>query len=145
MKKTGKVRVIMTVKLDAISRLAAAIAAAGAASILSGAAMAGDQSQSDRCVRIGSISGYSVIDDRNLILRSGASNYFLVTTATRCAGLNFGVEIATSITGNQRICQPMSEFVIPEDGWRCRIASIEEVDSDDAARAIVEERRLSGN
>jgi len=96
--------------------------------------------QEDRCVQIGSISGYSVIDDRNLILRSGASSFFLVTTATRCAGLNFGVEIATSINGNQRICQPMNEFVIPDDGWRCRIASIQSVEGEDAAREIVSQR-----
>ena len=70
----------------------------------------------------------------------GRAAFFLVTTATRCAGLNFGVEIATSINGNQRICQPMNEFVIPDDGWRCRIASIQEVDSEEAAREIVEQR-----
>lgn len=135
----------MAAKLETISRIAAAIAAAGAAITLSGTAMAGESVQSDRCVQIGTISGYSVIDDRHLILRSGARNFFLVTTATRCSGLNFGVEIATSITGNQRICQPMSEFVIPDDGWRCRIASIEAVDSEDAARTLVQERRESGN
>ncbi|GGB83650.1 MULTISPECIES: DUF6491 family protein [Glycocaulis] len=135
----------MVVKFGAKSRIAAAIAAAGAAITLSGAALAGGTIQSERCVQIGSISGYSVIDDRHLILRSGASSFFLVTTATRCSGLNFGVEIATSITGNQRICQPMSEFVIPDDGWRCRIASIEAVENEDAARALVEERRQSAN
>ena len=135
----------MTVKLGAISRIGAAIAAAGAAITLSGTAMAGGSAQSDRCVYVGNISGYSVIDDRHLILRSGASSFFLVTTATRCAGLNFGVEIATSIRGNQRICQPMSEFVIPDDGWRCRIASIEEVEDEDSARALVEERERNAN
>ncbi|KPP82536.1 MAG: hypothetical protein HLUCCA04_00330 [Oceanicaulis sp. HLUCCA04] len=130
----------MTAKSLTIACRRAAIAAALAAITLSGAASAGSLMQEDRCVRIGSISGYSVIDDRNLVLRSGASSFFLVTTATRCAGLNFGVEIATSINGNQRICQPMNEFVIPDDGWRCRIASIQEVDSEEAAREIVEQR-----
>lgn len=135
----------MKVKHEAITRLAAAIAAAGAAITLSGTAMASAQAQADRCVQIGSISGYSVIDDRHLILRSGARNLFLVTTATRCAGLSYGVQIATSITGNQRICQPMSEFVIPDDGWRCRIASIEAVESEEEARTIIEQRRQSGS
>lgn len=131
----------MMANFKALSRLAAAIAVAAAAITLPGAAMAAGQSQPDRCVQIGNVNGYSVIDDRHLVLRSGVRGFFLVTTATRCAGLNYGVEIATSITGNQRICQPMSEFVIPDDGWRCRIASIEQVESEDAARAIVEERR----
>lgn len=130
----------MTAKSLIIACRHAAIAAAFAAITLPGAASAGSLMQEDRCVQIGSISGYSVIDDRNLVLRSGASSFFLVTTATRCAGLNFGVEIATSINGNQRICQPMNEFVIPDDGWRCRIASIQAVESEDAAREIVSQR-----
>lgn len=135
----------MTMKLETISRIGAAIAAAGAAITLCGTAMASGQSQSERCVQIGNISGYSVIDDRHLILRSGTRNQFLVTTATRCAGLNYGVQIATSINGNQRICQPMNEFVMPADGWRCRIASIEAVESEEAARAIIEQRAQSND
>lgn len=135
----------MTVSSKSLSRLVAAIAAGSAAITLSGAAMASGAQESNPCVRIGNIAGYSVIDDRHLILRSGVQDYFLVTTATRCAGLNFGVQIATSITGNQRICQPMNEFVMPDDGWRCRIASIEAVEDEDAARALVDQRRETEN
>lgn len=122
--------------------IAAALGAITLAAAANGPVMAQD---ADRCVQIGTINGYSVIDDRHFVLRSGASNFFLVTTATRCSGLRYGVELATSIRGNQRICQPFNEFVIPDDGWRCRIAGIEAVDSEEAAREIVEERRAAGN
>lgn len=123
-------------------RVAGHIAAGLAAITLGGAAGASDSvQQAERCVQIGSISGYTVIDDRHFVLQSGASNHFLVTTATRCSGLRYGVQLATSIQDNQRLCPPLNEYVIPEDGWRCRIASIEAVESHDAARALVEERR----
>lgn len=125
--------------LGAVSQ--ATLAAAAIILAGTGASLADNAQQEDRCVQIGSISGYTVIDDRHFVLRSGANRYFLVTTATRCSGLRHGVQIATSIRGNQRICPPINEFVIPDDGWRCRIATIEAVEGQEAAREIVEERR----
>lgn len=113
---------------------------AGAITLALAADSGASAQQADRCVQIGNVSGYTVIDDRHFILQSGANNHFLVTTATRCSGLQYGIQLATSIRGNQRICQPFNEYVIPEDGWRCRIAAIEAVDSPDAARELVAAR-----
>lgn len=125
--------------------LAGLVAPLAGAITLALAAGGAATAQQDRCVQIGNISGYSVIDDRHFLLQTGANTHFLVTTATRCSGLQYGVQLATSIRGNQRICQPFSEYVIPEDGWRCRIAAIEAVDSPEAARELVEARRAEAD
>jgi hypothetical protein len=100
----------------------------------------GDDLDPERCVRIRTISGYTVIDDRHLLIRGGPSRHYLVTTRQRCSGMRFGVQIGVSFSDNQRICQPHLEFVIPDDGWRCLIDTIEEVDSPDHARDLIARR-----
>ncbi|MCC5995902.1 MAG: hypothetical protein JJU18_05975 [Oceanicaulis sp.] len=93
-----------------------------------------------RCVRIRTISGYTVIDDRHMLIQGGPSRQYLVTTRQRCSGLRYGHRIGTSFSANQRICQPHMEYVIPDDGWRCMIDTIEEVDSPDHARDLIARR-----
>lgn len=132
---------MMSAKIIRSHGLAGLVAPLAGAITLALTAGSAASAQQDRCVQIGNISGYTVIDDRHFILQSGANSHFLVTTATRCSGLQYGVQLATSIRGNQRICQPFSEYVIPEDGWRCRIAAIETVESPEAARELIEARR----
>ena len=113
-------------------------------SLVLGAVLAGASSaaatQENDCVQVGSIDGYSVIDDRHAVLNSGASRHYLVTTRSRCAGLRHGVALGTSFDGPQRICNPQFEYLVPEDGWRCAIETIEEVESREAAQALVEQR-----
>lgn len=92
------------------------------------------------CVSLRAINGYQVIDDRHLVLTGGASRFYLVTTTTRCSGLRFGAQIGTSFGENARLCPPMVEYVIPNDGWRCAIETVEEVDSIEAAEQIAASR-----
>jgi hypothetical protein len=116
------------------SALAAVIAAAGL-----GAAQAQDD-ESNRCVTLRNVNGYSVIDDRHLILNAGANDHFLVTTRSRCSGLRFGAQIGTSFGDNARLCPPYGEYIIPDDGWRCLIDRVEEVESEEAGRELVRQR-----
>lgn len=99
-----------------------------------------DGDDAPRCVTIRTISGYSVIDDRHLLIQGGPSRQYLVTTRQRCSGMRFGVQIGTSFTANQRICQPHMEYIIPDDGWRCLIDTIEEVDSREHAEDLIARR-----
>ncbi len=128
--------------MHAVYRLAAAAALALA---LAPGAFADDPvgdaaDEAPACVRVGAINGYSVIDSRHLLLNSGASDHFLVTTRTRCSGMRAGTQIGLSFSDNSRICQPATEFIIPDDGWRCAISTLEEVESEEAARALIEAR-----
>ena len=91
-----------------------------------------------RCVLVRGVNGYTVLDDRHLLLRGGASRYYLVTTRTRCSGLRSGASVGLSFPDTARICQPVTEYIIPEDGWRCAIAEVVEVESEEAARARIE-------
>lgn len=113
------------------------LTACAAAAAMAPAALA---QEPDRCVQIRSVDGYSVIDDRHAVLNSGASRHYLVSLRTRCSGLRQGVQIATSFGDNQRICNPHMEYLVPEDGWRCAIDTIEAVDSREAAQALIEQR-----
>ncbi len=135
---------VLASMLLAASALALALIAApvhGAAVQDNGSdARAGDDADPARCVTIRTISGYTVIDDRHLLIRSGPSRHYLVTTRQRCSGMRFGVQIGTSFRENQRICQPHMEYIIPDDGWRCLIDTIEEVDDPDHARDLIARR-----
>lgn len=112
-----------------------------AASLAAAGAIAGPAyGQDSECVSLRNINGYSVIDDRHVVLNSGASRHYLITTRTRCSGLSFGAQIATSFGDNARICPPVAEYIIPSDGWRCAIDTIEEVESQEQAEALVAER-----
>jgi len=93
-----------------------------------------------RCVRLVNINGYSVIDDEHLVLNGGASRHYLITLQRRCADLRFGIQLRTTFPRNGRVCRPFLESVIAEDGWRCRAEQIEEVESLEAARALIEAR-----
>ena len=90
-----------------------------------------------RCTHVRGVNGYSVLDDRHLLLRGGASRYYLVTTRRRCSGLRTGASVGLSFADTARVCPPFNEYVIPDDGWRCAIDSVVEVESEDAARARI--------
>ncbi len=119
-----------------VSLAAAALSAAGL-----GAAIA--QESENRCVTVRAINGYTVIDDRHLVLNANVNDHYLVTTRSRCAGMRFGAQIGVTFADNTRLCPPFLEYVIPDDGWRCPIDTIEAVETVDAARALVEERNAA--
>ena len=93
-----------------------------------------------RCVWLRNINGYSVIDREHLVLNGGASRHYLATLRNPCPDLRFGAQIGTSFGRSERICRPVVEYITVDDGWRCPIDQIEEVDSLKAARALVEAR-----
>lgn len=100
-------------------------------------------SDAPRCVRLVNINGYTVIDARHVLLNGSASRHYLVTTRARCSGLTYGARIATTFGDNARLCAPFIEALYSDDGWRCPIASVEEVDSPEAARALIDARSLA--
>ncbi|TGY89636.1 hypothetical protein E5163_00375 [Marinicauda algicola] len=87
------------------------------------------------------ITGYTVLDHQHLVLQSGNAHW-LATTSTRCAGLEFGAEIAFGEYDGT--CPPAPEYITPPDGWRCAIDTIEPVDSVEHARELVQARTISG-
>lgn len=106
-----------------------------------GLALTAPASANDR-IRLININGYSVVDDQHVILTGGASRYYLVTLRRRCSGLRFGSAIGTSFDSNATIMNPRFEYIQAElgQGLRCYIETIEQVESRDAARALIDER-----
>lgn len=116
--------------------------AAMAAFALSSAPLSAQDAEDEgpRCLRLVNINGYSVIDRQHVVLRGGASRHYLATLRNRCPDLNFGVQLTTSFGRNATICPPVVEYITAESGFRCYIDTIEEVESVDAARSVIEER-----
>lgn len=106
-------------------------------------AVASDEGDRSSCVNLRNINGYNVIDNQHVVLNGGASRHYLVTTAGSCPDLRSGVRIATSFSANTRLCRPFIEYLIPERGFRCPIDTVEQVDSLDAARALIAEREAA--
>lgn len=95
-------------------------------------------------ILIRNISGYVVIDDEHIALRSGSSRAYLVTLDNRCWGLRFGSAIGTSFRENRRISNPRFEYITTGED-RCYIDTIELVDSVEIARELVAERAEAEN
>ncbi len=91
-----------------------------------------------RCVRLVNIHGYSVIDSEHVVLKGGSGNRrYLATLRRSCPELRFGTRLTTSFGANARICHPTMEYI---GGRTCRIEQIEEVESLEAARALINAR-----
>lgn len=107
---------------------------------LAAAALLPAEASADR-VRLVNINGYSVIDDQHLVLNGGASRHYLVTLRNRCRDLRFGVQIATSFPSTTTLSSPHHEYVHAVNSpIRCYIDTVEEVESLEAAEALVEDR-----
>ena len=125
-------------------RLATSLALALAVSACASTASDQTASAEERtrpCVFVGNINGYSVIDPEHLVLQANVSDRYLITTRSRCSSLRFGVEVGLSFQSNRRLCPPIVEHITTGDGQRCQIDTIEEVESVEAARALVQSRR----
>ncbi len=121
------------------------IASLAACALTAAPAIAAGQSENDedaapRCVRLVQINGYSVIDREHVVFNGGASRHYLATLRHTCPDLRFGVQLATTFGENATLCPPVVEFITPENGFRCAIDTVEEVDNIDAARALIAER-----
>ncbi|PIW31555.1 MAG: hypothetical protein COW29_01445 [Rhodobacterales bacterium CG15_BIG_FIL_POST_REV_8_21_14_020_59_13] len=98
------------------------------------------EADTPRCVRLVQINGYSVIDREHVVFNGGASRHYLATLRHSCPDLRFGIQLATSFGENATLCPPVVEFITPDNGFRCAIDTVEEVDSVDAARTLIAER-----
>ena len=52
-------------------------------------------------------------------------------------------QLGTTLPRTGTVCSPIGEYLVSEDGWRCPIDTIEEVEDLDTARALVEARALA--
>ena len=93
-----------------------------------------------RCVNMRGVDGYTVIDRDHVVLNGALSRRYLATLRSSCPGLRHGVRIGTSFGRNARVCNPSFEYVVSPDGFRCRIETIEAVESLQAARDLIEAR-----
>ncbi|WP_203292210.1 DUF6491 family protein [Maricaulis parjimensis] len=117
------------------------ISSALVAASLSGlTACASTATETSAPVRLVNVNGYNVLDREHVLLNGGASRHYLVTLRRRCPGLNFGIELATSFPATTTLHYPMNEYITLDDGMRCFIDTVEEVESADAARALIAER-----
>jgi len=94
-------------------------------------------------IRLVNINGYSVLDNEHLVLNGGVSHHYLVTLRSRCSGLRSGIQVGTSFPSTATLHSPSMEYItIANDPLqqRCFIDTIEEVESVDAARALVADR-----
>ncbi|WP_417488166.1 DUF6491 family protein [Maricaulis sp.] len=130
------------------SLLAGCLAVAATAPVLSWqeaateaapAAIPSDLAVPDGPVRLGRVDGYAVLDRQHVVLRSGVSRHYLVTLERPCFGLRTGFSLGLSVRSYTTIHTPHFEFVQTEDG-RCFFDSIEVVESNDAARALIAAR-----
>ncbi|WP_300554332.1 DUF6491 family protein [Maricaulis sp.] len=123
-------------------KIAASITTAAIAACLMALPATADEGEEERRnerVRLVHINGYTVMDNEHLLLRGGVSRRYLVTMQRQCFGLRAGVHIRTSFGRTQTIYSPQFEYITTREG-RCYIRSIEEVDSEEAARILIEQR-----
>ncbi|MFY0637799.1 DUF6491 family protein [Maricaulis maris] len=93
----------------------------------------------DGPIRIRNINGYAVLDRQHLVLRAGASRRYLVTLKRRCMGLRSSTGVGLSIDNFATIHNPHFEYVQTRQD-RCYFDTIEQVASNDEARALIEAR-----
>lgn len=123
-------------------KIAASLATAAIAACMmampASADEAGEEREFER-LRLVHINGYTVVDNEHLILRGGVSRRYLVTMQRRCFGLRAGYRVQTSFGRTQTIYNPRFEYITTREE-RCYIRDIEEVESEEAARALIEQR-----
>lgn len=112
--------------------------AAGALSFALAGALSGQPGDdAPACVALGPVASQTVLDDRHLLLRAEAGHFVLLTTRTRCAGLQPGASASLSFDGEAEVCTLDGAFITPADGWRCAVEGLRPVASEDAARALI--------
>jgi hypothetical protein len=91
----------------------------------------------DDCIHEPSIRGYTVLDERNLIIDAGSRSYHLVL-AHRAWGLNSSWGIAFKST-TSRVCAGFDELIFDGhlDGESIRIASIQELTPEEEEHILI--------
>ena len=111
----------------ATSSAAAAALAIGACSTSPTSADAAARS-SGQCFLASNVNSYHANADGTVDIRSGASNYFRLTTAGGCPDINWSMQVGIRSTGGSDfICNGYdAEFIIPDPSGtqRCAIASV---------------------
>jgi len=90
-------------------------------------------------IRIRNINGYAVLDRQHLVLRAGASRRYLVTLKRRCTGLRGSTGVGLSLDNFATIHNPHFEYIQTRQD-RCYFDTIEQVESNDEARALIAAR-----
>lgn len=106
-------------------------------------AAASGAAASAECIRMTNVHGFTVIDDTHVVLNGGTRHHYLVTTRSRCPDLRWGMQIGTTLPRTGTVCSPVGEYLVSEDGWRCPIETIEEVEDLETARTLVEARNAA--
>lgn len=90
-------------------------------------------------IRIRNVHGYAVLDRQHLVLRAGSRQRYLVTLQHECHDMRFSQRLGLSFDRLATIRNPRFEYV-QAGVQRCYFDTIEEVESNDAARALIEAR-----
>ena len=82
---------------------------------------------SNRCVRMDNVRGFSVIDERHLVIDVSANRAVLVKLFSRCSGLRFASRIGVASRDGE-LCGYRSESIVIPGGvaTRCSVASLHE-------------------
>lgn len=79
----------------------------------------------DRVPFANQIRGYSVIDERHVVLTMGPSRHYLLSLRRACRNLSFDHTLGVSSTGN--VIHAGFDYVTGEFGTRCYIERIDKV------------------
>lgn len=93
------------------------------------------------CIYVPGIDSFNVIDNKHLTVSTSPKRMYLITLWNRCHDLRWAHQIAIKSTGSWT-CSHSRDMILTED-QRCMIEDIERVESHDAAKALVAERKES--
>ena len=126
-----------------ISALGLALAAIVFGGCASSQPEEGEPSADRVCVNRRDISAIGAFDDRHVIVKARADDYYLFTVDKGCSGLGFAWGIAIAEESTQ-VCGDGFSFLSFDRSdvgeRRCRIVKIESVQDRKAAEAVIESR-----
>jgi hypothetical protein len=100
------------------------------------------------CVNSRSIRSFDGLSDKYVFIEERSKTYFLMTMRSQCNGLRSANGIMIQDTTSKVCSDGFAEIRYRDRGMgmrRCRIGKIESVESKDAAKALVAERKDAKN
>jgi hypothetical protein len=100
------------------------------------------------CVNSRSIRSFDGLSDKYVFVEERSKTYFLMTMRSQCNGLRDAKGIVIQDTTSRFCSDGFAEIRYSDRGnalRRCRIGKIESVESKDAAKALVAERKDAKN